>query len=37
MFFWEKKYQDALAQFLMQKPFQRENLVGLKWGLKGKL
>ena len=38
MFFWEKKYQDALFHFFMnKKPMQRESLETMKIGLSGKL
>ena len=37
MYFWEKKYKDALIPFLMTKPFQREYLIRLQTGISGKL
>ena len=37
MYYWEKKYKDALIPFLMLKPFQREYLMRLRDGLGGKL
>jgi hypothetical protein len=37
MYYWEKKYKDALIPFLMHKPFQRDFLISLRTGLGGKL
>lgn len=37
MYYWEKKYKDALIPFLMHKPFQRDFLISLRAGLGGKL
>ena len=37
MYFWEKKYKDALLPILMLQPFKREYLTNLRQGLGGKL
>jgi len=37
MYFWEKRYKDALVPILMHKPFKREFLICLRQGLGGKL
>ena len=37
MYYWQKKYKDALIPLLQHKPFQRDYLIFLRAGLGGKL
>jgi hypothetical protein len=37
MFFWERRYKDALLPILLHKPFKKEFLIVLKQGLQAKL